>query len=206
MLLLLALGSCSFEAEPEGSQADLTDIPKTLDEQFLEIGADVPGFAGIYYDDNNDLVVNMARSELQTASVSDIEAALVKQFGQDVFGAVETLSSQSVEPNLITQEVKYSFAELSELLEKFESKAEEVGINIIDIDEVANEICLGVENEEIANKIRAAIIRFNIPQDAVTVAVEQAPAPTATTLKSTVRPTQGGILIDQNPGSSCARF
>ena len=194
-LLLFALGACSFEGGPEAAQTDLTDLPKTLDEQFLAIGEEVPGFAGIYYDDDNNLVVNMAVSELQTASVSDVRAALVKEFGQEVFGTVETLSSQSIEPSLTTQEVKYSFEDLVNLLDEFEHKAEDYGVNIIDIDEKANNIYLGVENEEIAKKIHEAIIRFNIPQDAVTVAVEEAPIPMATTLNSKVRPTQGGIDI-----------
>ena len=178
-------------------------MPKTLDEQFLAVGEEVPGFAGIYYDDDNNLVVNIAASELQTASVSDVKAALVEEFGQDVFGAVETLSSQSVEPSLTTQEVKYSFEDLVNLLDEFEHKAEDYGVNIIDIDEKANNIYLGVENEEIAKKIREAIIRFNIPQDAITVAVEEAPTPMATTLESAVRPTQGGIRIDQVPETGC---
>ena len=161
----------------------------------MAIGEEVPGFAGIYYDDDNNLVVNMAVSELQTASVSNVRAALVKEFGQEVFGTVETLSSQSVEPSLTTQEVKYSFEDLTNFLEKFEREIQEAGINIIDIDEKANEIYLGVENEAIAKKIREAVIRFNIPQDAVTVAVEEAPTPMATTLSSKVRPTQGGIQV-----------
>ena len=202
-LLFFALGACSLEAEPGAPQTDLTDLPKTLDEQFLAIGEEVPGFAGLYYDDNNDLVVNVAQGGLRTSSVSDIEAALVKEFGQDVFGAVGTLSGQSVEPTLKTQEVKYSFAELNNFLEKFEREVKEAGINIVDIDEVANEIYLGVENEAIANKLRAAFTQLGLPEDAITVAVEQAPIPLATTLENKVRPTQGGILIDQSPGTRC---
>lgn len=193
ILLLFALGACSFEAEPPNPEATLTDLPKTLDEQFLAVGEEVPGFAGIYYNDDNNLVVNMAVGGLQTTSVRDIEAALVKEFGGDVFGAVGTLSGQSVEPNLTTQEVTYSFEDLANILNEIEHKAEAYGVNIIDIDEVANEVYLGVESEEVARKIREAMVRFNIPQDAVTVAIEKAPTPMATTLKSKVRPTQGGV-------------
>ena len=194
-LLFFALGACSFEAKPEAPQTDLPDLPETLDEQFLAIGEEVSGFAGLYYDDNNDLVVNVARGGLGVSSISDIEAALVKEFGQEVFETVGTLSGQSVEPTLKTQEVKYSFEELTNFLEKFEREIEEVGINIVDIDEVANEIYLGVENEAIANKLRTAFTQLELPKDAITVAVEQAPIPLATTLDSKVRPTQGGINV-----------
>lgn len=65
------------------------------------------------------------------------------------------------------QTVRYTFEELHAYFTNALKIATEYGLLFLDVDEVNNTVTLGVESENHALRVKEAIQRFNIPEDAI---------------------------------------
>ncbi len=144
----------------------------TLDEEFLKIAGEVPGFGGFFYDAEG--VANVWLVDLAQATAFRLEGAPVR-----------FLPAQ------------YDFRELAgyrDELAKLMSRRDAV---LLDVDEARNRVRFGVDVATGAAGIAAfedALAGTSVPRDAVVVeAVE--PFHHAVTLRQRIRPVPGGVQI-----------
>ena len=138
LVFALILSACSTGPNPNQTPPAAVlgggeQNPITLDSEFSEVVEREPGFAGMYYNDDGELVVAVAAAEGLSAQALELQresvgAAIEAVFGEDVFyeqadeaqlGALAdgTLSLQSMaapKRDLELVSVPYSFKQLSD--------------------------------------------------------------------------------------------
>ena len=88
MVLVSALTACSRSEEPRGSLPVITEI--VLDEKLLETAKRLPGFGGMYLDDNGDLNVYLVENvaglsgEKLKARQNQVQQVLTEVFGKEL--------------------------------------------------------------------------------------------------------------------------
>ena len=87
--LLVLMGACTSDPTPPVPETPpVQDSPAdTMDERLLRIGKDMPGFGGMFFDDNGDLNVYVTE-DVQTLSVTarEAQAAQAMKTISSVFG------------------------------------------------------------------------------------------------------------------------
>ena len=226
LVFALILSACSTGPNPD--QAPPTAVlgggeqsPITLDSEFLEVAEREPGFAGMYYNDDGELIVAVAAPEgLSTQALElqreSVGAAIEAVFGEDVFyeqadeaqlGALAdgTLSLQSMaapERDLKLVRVPYSFKQLSDWRAQVDDLVWTVaGVSSLDTDEVANKVTVGVTDEAAAKRVQAELAALGLPADALEVDVVPSFSE-ETDLDRYNRPLVGGLGINRWGGSS----
>lgn len=206
VVILAACADKSAPAtEPDQLAAQLIAADVRLDSslmsgerEFREISAEVPAFGGYYIDDIGSLVVLV--SDAAQADVA--EQAVFKALAQADAGI-----SSATPPRHSRRTVKYSFRQLSTLRDRanwplFATR----GVISVDLDEVANQISIGVTDGVAETRARAVLATLAAPSDAVTfwhgriepdvsvtpVAAAKAPGDSLT---SRNRPVKGGVEI-----------
>lgn len=179
LISLALLQSCNTspsEVLPaEGQPSYNQNAYRSLDELLLEVGRELPGFAGFYLDEKGNQVVNIAsKHDLHTASVSEVKGAIEKVFGEDYLDQdVLTPSGKEKTSNVRLQYVKYSFEDLDSYFQDALKIGPEFGLMSLDIDEVNNTITVGVESEADAVRVRDILQQFKVPLDAILVEVAE---------------------------------
>src|SRR2546430_2197857 len=159
----------------------------TLDERFAQIAMLVPAFGGMYYA-GDTLVVYLTNLAARPAALQAIGA---------VFGPA-VLTSGGVEVRLAT----YGFLQLMQWHARMRSLFALPGVVMLDIDEMANRLKVGVAEAPISGTtstasfraVEVALTQLGVPRTAVTI-VPMQPFATSATLRDNTRPIEGGIQI-----------
>ena len=232
ILGLLILSAC--QSTPTPSPTGGTDKPDstvtldngeqtpiTLDEQFAHVAEQMENFAGMYYDENGELNVAVATTDLSSQSLATqavaAKSAITEVFGEDTLfnqpneAQLEALSTggdlalQSVaapEENFKVVPVKHSFKQLVDWFKQIESTIWSVeGVNTLDIDEVSNLIVVGADDQAAVSEIESELSSLDIPEDVVLIEVEGA-AEALANLDRYNRPLRGGLGIRRSGGAS----
>jgi hypothetical protein len=161
---------------------------RTLDESLLEVSATVPGFGGLYHDEQGRLVIRLMR---------DFEGPAAQRAIAAVFGP-EMLPAAGV----VYAPARFSFASLKALQERVTPDVlSHVGAVMTDVDEKGNRVVVGVENSEVRQRILKRLEALRVPQDMVEV-VEMSPLMPTNTVQAGWRPITGGLQIE-TPGKYC---
>jgi len=132
--------------------------------EFNQIAAEVPAFAGFYYDDST-LVVLVNNSEARSAARLAVQNSFLQPGG-----ALE--DPGSIPQSWAVREVEFSFLQLrgwrDDALPALDSMT---GVTFLDLDEVQNKVAVGVERSAQASKVRDALASLRIPSGAIHIEV-----------------------------------
>jgi hypothetical protein len=181
-------------AAPVSHEADVrADIPlsplkhRTLDDALLQIESSVPGFGGMYYDDEGRLVVRL---------VHDSAAPAAQRAIATVFG------SEKIPPQgMVTERATRSFSQLKAVQERITPDVlSQKGVVLTDVNEKTNHVTIGIEHADVRPGVEKLIVRLGVERDAIDI-VEIGPI-LPTNVQGGWRPITGGLQIE-TPGSYC---
>src|SRR5439155_401605 len=159
----------------------------TLEERFAQFAMLVPAFGGMYYA-GDTLVVYLTKLAARPAALQAIGA---------VFGPA-VLTSGGVEVRLAT----YGFLQLMQWHARMRSLFALPGVVMLDIDEMANRLKVGVAEAPISGTtstasfraVEVALTQLGVPRTAATI-VPMQPFATSATLRVNTRGIEGGMQI-----------
>jgi hypothetical protein len=166
----------------------------TLDDVLTRIAEQIPGFGGIFLDENGRMVVSLVEGKITIHAKREIGLKLARALAWD-------------EPRLRAGDfrirpARYSFLQLKEWHDRLFPQVFEIeGVTVTDIDEARNRLRIGVESEESVEHVLDALMVAGIPREAVIVEKVEPILPLAT-LRDKVRPLLGGVQINF-PGYLC---
>lgn len=146
--------------------------PPSLDEEFLRMAEEFPGFGGLYHDENGTPHVFLTDMS---------QLPRLKVFNEDI----------QAHPG------EFDFRELSKWRQSLMGLMRRPGVVFLDVDETRNRVVLGVEPGSPAANARAMereIEGLGVPSRAVEI-VETDPIFPRQTVQSTIRPVPGGVEI-----------
>lgn len=182
----MASRSPSYNVQPS------LKLPQTLDAQFASLAKTVPGFAGLYFDSDGTLI-------LQLTSVANMEMA--EEAIMPFLAAGGRSNAKAVASKLRRHQVSYDYAQLIRWYEILKSKPLPSGVTLTDIDERQNRIFVGVSDAFASERVRSFLASLPIPSNAVTVEVEGVSQPDGT-LQQLVDPLKAGaVFVVQGLGS-----
>jgi hypothetical protein len=169
-------------------QAESVDKVVTLDDRFAQIATEVPGFGGMFFDENGTPTVYMLDDRaVDHRLVTKIEQAL----GQTVLGG-----EQLPKTGLQVLQGQYSFLQLKRWYDQMWVPVLEIPeVVMTDIDEAKNRLRIGVENLGMEPVVEEYLAQLGIPREAVVI--EQTdPIVMLTSLRDRHRPLVGGLQIN----------
>jgi hypothetical protein len=192
--IVLAATSASAQSLPEAeagasapSQSQAPQTPPGLDGEFVRLARQVPGFGGYFFDANGDLNVHLTdlvREPAARAAVADVARNRPERSRQPWKRPAE----------VIVHRADYDFVQLAEWRRRLSAALGMASVLVLDADEVANRVFVGVTDEEAKPEVLAVVDRAGVPRAAVVVDV--APAGNLiTTLQQYYRPLMGGLEI-----------
>jgi len=192
--VVLASGFGAWSATLTSRMPQVPLSEETLDDQLARLAERIPGFGGIFLDENGRIAVYLVEGEVTTLSVREIGATIARTLGWDEprlrAGAIRILPGQ------------YSFRQLKEWNDQLFPHVFEIeGVTLTDIDEARNRLRIGVESEEAAEVVIETLDSLGVPREAVIVEEVEPILPMAT-LRDKVRPLVGGLQINF-PGYLC---
>lgn len=180
--VLTAIALLTLGFAPGAFAADLIVKPTpSIDEEFAELAKQIPGFGGLYYDENG-----AAHAYLKDAGKASSLGGL--RLLEDKVGA-----AVDVKPG------QYDWLQLSGWRNKVANVLSDPAVIYLDIDETANRLRIGI-NRETADKLgvkgnlERGLALQGIPRDAVIVE-EREPARYAVDITQGVRPVAGALQI-----------
>jgi hypothetical protein len=163
-----------------------------------QLADEIPGFAGIHFDENQpnenqQLVIELTSTgNLQQARTRLGEHFLARARGNTARMAVRQQHLDESTSHL----AKYNFRELhtwyGEIVEKVLSIE---GVTSSDIDESQNLIVIGVTDSETMAKVQTALRHVAAPRDAIHIKSGIQPATLAIDLRNYVRPVVAGVQL-----------
>jgi hypothetical protein len=167
---------------------DQKDEGKTFDDQLAAVAMQVPGFGGMFYDQDGTLQVYMVgqRGPANEALTSLLEDVLAREVGR---GA--RLSSRGME----FREAKYDFLELHRWQQQMTPEVLAIpGVVSTDTAEDKNRLQIGITGEPgTAEAVEEALSKLGIPREMVEVNETK---PIEQYLRSRRRPLRGGLQIN----------
>jgi hypothetical protein len=160
-----------------------------MDEAFVEVSRRVPGFAGIYVEDGNEII-----------TLTDVAAAHAADAALDaVLGATRPTAASG----RVSRRVRFDFASLFKWRRALEN-ALSIRWIYADVDERRNAVVFGVADpgaQQAELHVRAMARALHVPDDALIVE-ETSPIAPALTLADRVRPILGGLEIQRHNGTN----
>lgn len=164
-----------FDPEP-------TPAGPTLDELFLQVGKDVPGFAGVVL--NEDGVVAIKLTDTTDGSRAREAVSRVFDDAPDLRGRTTRLVP-----------VRYSFSQLHGWRESLYAKGLPEGVRLVDADEGLNVVRIGTKDASTAQVVREIARSLGVPADAIIAEAVPVFTPLTDYLTSAIRPVMGGLTI-----------
>jgi hypothetical protein len=161
-----------------------------LDRHFAELSSRVPGFGGYFFDANGDLnvyVTDLSRANAARAAVADAARNRAERAQQPWARAAQ----------IIVRRGDFDFQQLDQWRGRLTAALHGGGVHLVDVDEAANRIYVGVKDESAKSQLQAAAQKAGIPASALIVEVVPE-ASLVTTLQQYYRPLVGGLQIDFN--------
>jgi len=198
MLAAVAMtAACSDAAptEPGANDPEAQDLfrgaaqrsaPQSLDADFARIAAEVPGFGGVFYDENGALTVVIAPSG-KAVPASAVAQALSREL--PMLGA--RMSAQPVR----MRQGQFDFLQLSSYRQRAAPVLGLAGVIFTDVDEVRNQVTIGVENADAMAAVKRTLALLQIPSAAAGVEIAEPVVPMQS-LRDLNRPVAGGLQIN----------
>lgn len=211
LVTLFLVASCNTSApnqETIETQANVPSVvvkqPETLDDMFIRVSKNLPGFAGLHYDESNNLVVSMKTDPNSRAAINKnmVEEQISAVFGQELFMSTSSYQAKasSVATELIIRPVEFSMIELADIFKKLRTVMFLESVTFIDIDEKINKVYIGVENNKIVTTIRNQFDSLGVPPESVVIEkVGEVSDKAALTDK--IEPPLGGLKITRKFGT-----
>lgn len=193
--ILLVGGACSDEAsgparpaswagQLAGLVGSAAENAQTIDDQFAEVAAGAPGFGGVFVDSAGSLVIKVTvdadRKQVMTALQSVASGDLLR-----------SAAGASSYPLVRFEDAQYDVRDLIRWRSGLRGAWLE-GITLVDVDERANRLRLGVRDETVAGLLRARLSKLAVPLDAVLIRV-MPPDVQRSTVGDRFRPIPGGV-------------
>jgi hypothetical protein len=161
---------------------------QSLDEQFAAIARQVPGFGGMYLDQDGTMKVYMVgQKEPANANlISSLDDVITREIGGG-----ERLTHSGVE----IIEGQYSFLDLHSWHQELSPAALSLpGVVYTDLDEQSNRLRIGVEDsKEALEAVEKSLAGLSVPREAVVISVTK---PITPYLRNFRRPLRGGLQIN----------
>ncbi len=192
-----------------GVMEELT--PGTIEDDFARVEALLPGFGGLFYDDNGILNVylkgNHTEIAAQNNSTANVEAAVASVFGYDRLfnnqAVPETVQSLSADITVLQGE--YDFSTLRKWRNAISEKMNMPIAVSIDLDESINRIVVGVESLDATDDIKSMITQQGVPLAAVVFEKDSIDiSDVSLTDKSSPVRIRGGFKITSSLGGGCS--
>jgi hypothetical protein len=156
----------------------------TSDDEFARVArAEVPGFAGYYFDDDGTPVILLKDHRQREAA----ERYLAPQLARARRGNPGA-------PGPVVRKVTHDFAELKGWFEDL-LKMDRDDVHMLDVDEVENKVFIGVRDEAAIRAVRREAARLGVPPGALKVEVRQRPKPRIT-LRDWTSVATGGFRVE----------
>ena len=224
LIFAVFLGSCPNNASEEilkPLNIQAADSSSTLNENFAYIEQFAPGFGGLFFDDEGNLVVYSKQPELTTqAGVSAVEAAQVKEdilstattvlgdeilsLGYESRGKIDKmiLSKSELKKLVKVLPADFDYGELNTWYEKTTDILATPGVVSSDLDEKANRIAFGVEDIALVETLKKKLKELGVPAEAVIFKKAESEKGGAT-LQDRQDSLKGGIQIAKENGGTC---
>lgn len=197
-LLVLGLPACDDPTRPaavSGLASRHADSggPITVDDRWAKMAeGEIPGFAGHALDEDGSSVIFLVEGR-----PSEPARRYVERFRQ----------ARGLEERPIrVVKVRYDFSQLKTWSGVFVRLLERPEVVLVDIDERANRILVGVHSPSAAGLVHRAAAGQGVPPAAVEVRVVEAPQPRAAlnpTINSRIRPIPGGVATINSVKQDC---
>ncbi|MFQ5872263.1 MAG: hypothetical protein ACE5JL_00475 [Dehalococcoidia bacterium] len=183
-----APGTPSAQSEPDAARY------KNMDQRLAEAGQRVPGFGGFFLDvgDNGIAHVYMVDPSQKDAAGEAVETILgPERFSRDI-KEIRTLQGEY---------------RIGQLVGWYHSLWRDVmvvpGVITTDLNEGKNRLVFGVENDEAKKAVEEELAKKGVPREAVIIEVVEPYRLLSHTVRSKIRPTEGGTqLIRSGSGAS----
>lgn len=207
VIIAVVMSACSSPGAPtpEVGQADSF---VTHDDLLAQVAKEVPGFDGMFFDDEGVLNVYLAGDRLspQAAPLAELETALRSAFGEEILRTPslrgDALSSQSAPANLKVLAGQFDILTLLEVRRQADSLLSLPGVVSTDLDEARNRVVIGVIDDAAAREVEAELDRLRVARSTVIIEKDE-PVQPLVDLRDRIRPARGGIQIEPNEGSFC---
>lgn len=154
-------GSEESTAAPTGARVQRA-APQTLDDFFVDVALQAPGFGGAFLDSSGVLVFHLTDMSQEAAARSALARLLdpprVSAGGRLTTGEMRAVRGQ------------YDFIQLRNWLASARSRILNVpGVVYVDVDETRNRIAVGVQTGQAATIVESAFTSLGVPREAVIV-------------------------------------
>ena len=187
--LTVALVLFLFLVSPVGNSMAWSQDGASIDDMFMQIGATVPSFGGMYVNpDTNTMYVYMVPG--QSGDLSDLEAAMNNVLGSDM----------PQEQNLVSLQGQYTFVQLKTWQAYLDPEVLVMtGVVSTGIDHSTNRLEIGVANSQVASAVSSEVLNMGVPVQAVNIVIEEQPEQESNracvSVQSHCRPVVGGLQI-----------
>lgn len=199
VILVACMGGCREYGPPSAptSLMEISETPTTwptLDEELGSLAAQIPGFAGLYVDSGNAviLLVDPDRQRVRAAEV--LQEFLPR-------ATTEIRSAGGGQP-FIFRRARYLFGDLHAWRTAFDAQSP-LGTVFTDTDERRNAIVVGVATDEASRRTIEILEQIGVPDSARFVVGASNPKPALDSLIGVVRPTTAGVLVVNCFGGNC---
>lgn len=163
--------------------------PKTVDDEYAEVAAQVRGFGGLYVDSAGAAQVYLTPEAALDAARPAV-AALIRRLGLPAGTPVQF------------RQGRFDYLQLTAGYRAVKQVVGSDGFTQGDIDEVHNRIALGAADPTAAERVTARVQELGLPPGLVMVEVIP-PTVTSAALQDVVRPVIGGLQIQAASGEVC---
>jgi hypothetical protein len=183
----VAMSASNSNAAAAPMAAQSNDL-ETYDDHLANVAKQVPGFGGMFFDQDGTLQVYMAgqKEPLSATSMAFLGDVLAREFGNG-----ERLSSRGME----IREGKFDFLTLHGWHQQMSPEVLDIpGVVSTDIDESENQLRIGITDEPgLMEEVKNHLSKLGLPDDAVMIRQEK---PIEQYLRSRRRPLRGGLQVN----------
>ncbi len=193
VMFMAACDASDQPAAPEPSESPLAiSSPQqavwSSDNEYARVAkAEVPGFAGFYLDASGTPVIRLTDPSQSAAAQRYLAPALA-------MARRGHRAAMGTQQQPIIKTAEHDFAELNGWSEALIPMLRRNDVYLIDVDEVQNQVLVGVANEAAAAAVRAKAARLGIPAEAVRTQTQERPQVRAT-VRDKFTTIVGGIQI-----------
>jgi hypothetical protein len=178
-------GNSNPAALPAPAQIDEIE---TSDDRFATVARQVPGFGGMFFDQDGTLQVYMVgqKGPANEALIASLDDVITREIGRG-----ERLSSRGVE----VLEGQYDFLDLHRWQQQISPDVLTLpGVVFTDIDESTNRLRIGITGSTgMKETLEGSLVKLGVPREAVLISETKEVWPE---LRSRRRPLRGGLQIN----------